>query len=167
MKAIVLCLALLVCSVRGNLWDNLLSRLETKHRIELPQTDQFEVAYKRLLSSYVVSVHFNQSVGIRTQLDMEIGGVFREPLFTLALNLANRTLEVVMHSRKICTIVQLPNTLEISYRNTTYPIEVNSLKAANLLVSLLTKFDHSEGNIFVYKLTGDLLSRRTQPRLLQ
>lgn len=75
MKA-VLCWALvgLACC---NIWDNILSRLETKHRIVLPEADQFEVAYKRLLSSYVLSVDFDRTSKLHLQLDMEIGGLFR------------------------------------------------------------------------------------------
>jgi len=105
-----------------NIWDNVLSRLETKHRIVLPQTDQFEMAYKRTLSTYVISVDFNQSSHLKVQLDMEIGGVFRQPIFTTGLDFKYRTLEAVVHSRSKCTIVELPKTLEVSYGNTTYPV---------------------------------------------
>lgn len=73
----------------------------------------------------------------------------------------------MVHSREKCTVVELPKTLEIAYGNQSYPLSTDSFKGLNVLVSVVTAFDHAEGNTFVYKLGRDLLSNRAERRLLQ
>lgn len=61
---------LLVQLCSCNIWDNVFSRLLTKHRIVLPEADEFEVAYRRRLSSYVVGVNFNRTSHLEVELNM-------------------------------------------------------------------------------------------------
>lgn len=148
--------------LRGNLWDNLLSRLETTHHLSLPDSDQFEVGYTRALSSYMLSVEFAKSAHLWVEFSLDITSIYREPILTLGLDFPNLTLTVLGHTRSVCRIVQLPEEFEFISEDRNFSVNLANVHGLETLLVFATKFERMEDGMYVYRLGGDLLGRRTR-----